>query len=444
MIIELALSIATVYSYNYLNTISERKLKQNFNSIMKGIGIQNKEEQTFTIYKIKPTSYGYITYINIPKGLSTEHLNSKLNILEDNLNGIIDLDKYKFKSNIKMRIVDKDIAKFPYEPVKCPSNMLPIGKDFTGKNYLIDLNKDPHLLIGGTTGTGKSFLLACILTNLIYNYPKDIEIYLSQIVKGDIGCFASCTPIKFVAYDIQEVMISLNRVCKILDDRSKLFMDNGIRNITQWNNHFKSRRMKRIVYVLEELSFFIDEPIIWELILKIAKAGRSVGIHLISTIQRSTVTNLPSDLKSQMTRITFRQKSAIDSINIINTTDACKLKERECIVDGNSDITLVKVPFIDEDFTLLHKYVPEIKIPNSPTTESNNSDTSNPSPIEIININNETNQMLTLEEHTIIDIDSKDIKKETKSKSNIKSKFKTGVMSMEEFKRCSQKETKKY
>ena len=152
MITELALLSIGMYTYNYLNTIDQRKLKHNFNSIMQGIGIQNKNEETFSIYKTSPTSYGYVCYINIPKGLSTEHLNSKLNILEDNLNGIIDLDKDKFKPYITMRIVDKDIDKFLYEPVKCPSNLLYIGKDFTGKNYFVDLTKDSQILIAGLLG----------------------------------------------------------------------------------------------------------------------------------------------------------------------------------------------------------------------------------------------------------------------------------------------------
>jgi len=448
MITELALLSIGMYTYNYLNTIDERKLKHNFNLIMQGTGIKNKEEETFKISKITPTSYGYITYINIPKGLSTEHLNSKLNILEDNLNGIIDLDKDKFQPSITMRIVDKDIDKFPYEPVKCPSNMLYIGKDFTGKNYFIDLTKDSQILIAGVTGCGKSFLVASVLTNLIYNYPKDIEIYLSQIVKGDIGCFSNCNSVKFVAYNITEVMISLNKVCKILDERSKLLMDNGIRNITQWNNHFKPRRMKRIIYILEELSFFMEEDCVWGMILKIIKAGRSVGIHIIGVLQRSTADNINTTVKSQMTRISFRQKSAIDSNNIINTTDAVKLKERECIIDGNASYVMVKTPYIDEDFVLLHKYVPEIKIPNSPTQsdEEDNSNDKNPNNIEIVNINNETNQMLTLEEHIIVDVDvdvdSKYIK-EANNKNNPKRKFKTGVMSMEEFERCSHQEIKK-
>ena len=85
-------------------------------------------------------------------------------------------------------------------------------KTSLGKNYFIDLNKDSQILIAGITGCGKLFLLASILTNLIYNNSKDVEIYLSQIVKGDIGWFSECKSVKYVAYDIDEVLISLDRV----------------------------------------------------------------------------------------------------------------------------------------------------------------------------------------------------------------------------------------
>ncbi|MCS6110356.1 hypothetical protein FDB55_06670 [Clostridium botulinum] len=397
MFVELGLAIAGTYMYNYLNTADERKFKNSFREIMDSTGIKNKNDETFDIYKIEPKNYGYTCYINIPKGLSMEHLNSKINILEDNLNGIIELSKDKFEHHITMHIVSKDIAKFKFAPVKCPSYKLWIGKDFKGQDYFLDLNKDPHILIAGVTGTGKSFLLASVLTNLIYNSNKDVEIYLSQIVKGEIGAFSNCIPVKFTSYTLEEVAYTLSKVCEILDKRAEMFSSNGIKNITQWNKHFKSRKMKRIVYVLEELSFFMEDEYIWNWILKIAKAGRSVGIHLISCVQRSTATNLPPDLKSQMTRITFRQKSIIDSINIINTDQARKLKERECIVDANSDTTLVKAPWVDEDYILLNKYVPEINIPGQ-------------NPIEVTNIVKENGQILMIEAPTIIDVPTEDIK----------------------------------
>lgn len=102
----------------------------------------------------------------------------------------------------------------------------------------------------------------------------------------------------------------------------------------------------------------------WSAILTIAKAGRSSGIHLLSLTQRSTTTNLPSDVKSQLCRITFRQISSIDSRNIIECDDATQLEDRECLCYGTSKaMEVIKTPWIDEDFKFLHEYVPEIIIP---------------------------------------------------------------------------------
>lgn len=429
MFVELGLAIAGTYVYNYLNTKDERKFKNNFKEVMLKTGIKNKEDEIFKIYKIIETSYGYICYLNNVKGLSVEHLESKLNILECNLNSIVQIEKDRFKDYIKLYAVNKDIAKFSFEPVKCKSHELYIGKDFKGQNYLIDLNKDSHILIGGCTGTGKSFLLASILTNLIYNSSKSIELYLLQICKSEISAFENCDPVKYVAYDVQQCILGLDKLLKELDKRSELFKQYGIGNIMQWNKHFNNRRMKRIICVIEEISFFMDNgnEETWESILKIAKAGRSVGLHLVSCIQRSTATNLNTDVKSQMTRITFRQKSSIDSTNIINTPDAKLLKERECIIDGNSDYTMVKTPYLDEDYVILHKYVQDIKIPTEETKQ------------EIINVKKINNKIYCIEQPKIIDVEEKNITDldkhgETSDNSQKAKKNRKGVISLEDFK----------
>lgn len=418
MIVELGTAIIGTYAYNYLNTLDERKFKKNFDDIMLKTGIKNKEEETFKIYKIINTSYGYICYLKNTAGLSTEHLENKLNILECNLNSIIELEKDRFKNYIKMYVVNKDIAKFPFEPVKCKNYLIWIGKDFKGQNYFIDLNKDPHVLIGGATGTGKSFLLASILANLIYNSSKYIDLYLLQICKSEISAFENCDCVKYSAYTEEMCKIALLKLIKEMDRRADQFKKYGIRNITQWNQHKKDKYMKRIDVVIEELSFFMDTDL-WEYVMKIAKAGRSVGIHLISCIQRSTATNLPPDLKSQMTRITFRQKSSIDSVNIINTADATKLKERECIIDGNSDYIMVKTPWIDEDYIILHKYVPEIKIPTQEDKQ------------EILNVKKINNKIYCIEQPKVIDIEENEIKEEKPKKQR------KGVISLEDFKNAN-------
>lgn len=419
MFVELGISIGAVSLYNYLNSGEERKFKRNFNESLEGMGIKNKQEETYKIYKMIKTSYGFICYLNNVKGLSIEHLESKLNILEGNLNSIVQVEKDKFKDYIKMYVVDKDINKFQFEPVFCKNNLLWIGKDFKGQNYFIDLNKDPHILIGGATGTGKSFLLASILANEIYNSSKYIDLYLLQICKSEISAFENCDCVRYSAYNEEMCKVALLKLIKEMDRRSDQFKKFGIRNITQWNTHKKDKYMKRIFVTIEELSFFMETDL-WEYIMKIAKAGRSVGIHLITCIQRSTATNLPPDLKSQMTRITFRQKSAIDSTNIINTADAIKLKERECIIDGNSDYSLIKTPWIDEDYIILHNFIPEIKIPTQEERQ------------EILNVKKINNKIYCIEQPQIVDVEESEIKEE-----NPKKKQRKGVISLEDFKNAN-------
>lgn len=363
MITELGLAILGTYAWNYLNSKDERKLKNKFENIMIKSGVKNREDETFKIFKMEKTNYGYMAYISNTEGLSLEHINSKLNIIEDNLNAIITIEKDRFKDYIKMYIVNRDISTFKYSPIKTKPYELYIGKDYKGQDYLLDVNKDAHILIGGATGTGKTFLLSGILTNLIYNSKDKIEIYLLQIAKSELSAFEDCSCVVNSSFTEQACEKALNSLLETIQDRSNTFRLYGIKNITQWNKHHTSDYMKRIYVVIEEISFFIHSEDLFEKITDISKVGRSVGVHIISCVQRSTATNLPPDLKSQMTRITFRQKSSIDSTNIINTPDAKYLKEMECIVDGNSDYIQIKTAWIDEDYILLHKYVPDIKIP---------------------------------------------------------------------------------
>lgn len=335
-------------------------------------GIRNIDKKTFKLYKTQRTKYGFKATTFIPDGLGILTLEKAITVLQDNLNCLIFIEKSKFKDTISIRFVTRDVINSHYEPVKSTADKLFVGYKIDGDPYLMDLNKNPHLLVGGTTGAGKTFLLFMILTNLIYNSSSDVEIYLSQIMKGEVGLFRKCKPVKFVGNNLEEVLVMLKKIGKIVNERSEEFTKNGIRDITQWNKYNPNRRKKRIFVVIEEISFFMpagdDEDtdrlkqLCWIIILMIAKAGRSVGCHLLSVTQRSTATNLPSDVKSQLSRLTLKQKSVIDSTNIINTPDAVKLESRECILDGD-EYQYLKMPVIDEDLRILNKYVKEILIP---------------------------------------------------------------------------------
>ena len=359
----------------YFELRSKREKFDNLMTVMKLEG--------FRLIEDKKIVNGHILKISIPATSSFETFEKKKSQLEDHLGAIIELEKIRFTSMLIAKCINQDIGKYKFNIVKDLENKLFIAREFDGTPFFLDLDKEAHLLIAGQTGTGKSFLLASILTNLIAT-NKNIEIYLSQIMKGEIGLFSNCRQVKMTAYNLEEVAAILRRISKNIDERSKLFSSKGFKNLTHYNSKNKNK-LKRIFFVVEELSFFMpndNDPAniktlkseCWNKILDLVKAGRSSGIHFISVTQRSTCANLPSEVKAQMCCLTTQQRSAIDSMNIIESPDAKDLQERECLIWGRKGLKLLKIPFIDEDYRDLQKFVPEIKLPGTEETKIDRQD----------------------------------------------------------------------
>lgn len=348
------------------------KIIKKWNKVMLESKLFNESMEIPKIKNINYKEVGYILEVEIPAGLEFKDLEFIQGAIENSLSAIVTLEKKRFSDIALVRVITTEIKEYEFEPIKTKNNELYIGKTIDRKNYLLDISKG-HLLIAGATGTGKTFLLSSILANLIYNSSEDIEIYLSQIMKSEIALFKKCKPVKFCSEELGEIANKLEEISNILKFRSKLFTELGIKNLKHYNKHYNKNKLKRIYFVIEELSFFMADETdsnymikkkCWDNILTIVKAGRSCGIHFLSVTQRSTVTNLPSDVKSQMLRITLKQISKIDSENIIESDKAVELKSLECLCYGTGDsLEIIKTPLIDEDFHILNKYVPEIMIP---------------------------------------------------------------------------------
>lgn len=369
------LAATSIYYRFTINYRMKRKVIKKWNELMNELKLYSKKSNFIPqIMNFKLIDNGYLLDVHIPTGLSSKDIEVNKETIENKFKGIVTIEKIRFSSLVKVKVINKDIGKFIFKPVKAYPNQIYIGKTFDGADYFIDITKACHILIGGATGTGKSFLLSSILTNLIYNSSNSVEIHLLQIMKGEVGLFEKCKPVKFVGNNLKEVAFDLGKLAKLVDERSRKFTKLGVKNLNHYNKHYKSK-MKRIYAITEEVSFFMPQEAdteedkelknkCWSAILTIAKAGRSSGIHLLSLTQRSTTTNLPSDVKSQLCRITFRQISSIDSRNIIECDDATQLEDRECLCYGTSKaMEVIKTPWIDEDFKVLHEYVPEIIIP---------------------------------------------------------------------------------
>ncbi|MDM0489882.1 FtsK/SpoIIIE domain-containing protein [Clostridium perfringens] len=398
---------ATLYCKFSKDSREKRDVINRWNNLMQSLEKTEANEEKFKVSNVVLLENKIIFDVEIASGKSFNSLACRKNEIENAFKGICILEQVKFSNKAKITIITRNIMDFMFEPVFTKPNELYIGKKISGENHIIDVTKACHLLICAPTGMGKSYLLASIATNLLYNAKNDIEIHLNQIMKTDLAVFQDCKPVKFVGFNLNEVVLDLEKVYKKLEKRNDLLKESGCKNLEHFNkyNH-NNNKLKRIYLFIEEISFFMpneddkeDVKLLkdkaWEYIKAIAKAGRAPGIHLIGITQRSTISNLPSDIKSCMCRISLKQFSAIDSRNIIETDDAIYLEDRECICYGDGNLQqVIKIPQIDEDFKVLQQYVKEIRIPSKISYTKNTSKNKEPVIKEVKNnvfINNNNN-----------------------------------------------------
>lgn len=368
MIVELALIGGLSYLYKWVQDSDIREIKRNWeNALLKSniSGITNKDDETFLLDSVSREEYGYVGLINIPYGLKFETLESAKDVIQDNLECLLELDKKKFSKTIKVKLLTQNFINQDFKPIKTKGNELYLGIKIDNTPCFLDLRCDPHLLIAGKTRAGKSYLFSSLITNLFYYNSKQWDVFLLQVMKGEIDVYKDCPSVKFASDNEEHIEAALNHITKKIHERSKFFAQHGIKNLDHWNKHFPKKPMKRILIAAEEISFFMQEDSkIFKHLTGVVKAGASAGVHFIGITQRTTIANLPSELKAQMTVATTKQRSALDSNNAIDIKDAVSLERQEFIVSNNDGYIFFKVPNIDEDFKILNKYVPTIKTPN--------------------------------------------------------------------------------
>ena len=147
-----------------------RRKKEKFENLMLSMGL----DKFYLIEDVKITN-GHILKVGIPSTSSFKKFEEKKQQLEDHFKGIVEIEKVRFSSMIQMKIITKDLGKYPFSIVKTYPNNLFIAREFDRTPFFIDLDKEGHVLVAGQSGTGKTFLLSSILTNLIATNGDYIE-----------------------------------------------------------------------------------------------------------------------------------------------------------------------------------------------------------------------------------------------------------------------------
>jgi S-DNA-T family DNA segregation ATPase FtsK/SpoIIIE len=259
------------------------------------------------------------------------------------------------------------------EFIHSPSKLtLALGKDLTGRSRLSDLAQMPHLLIAGSTGTGKSvFLNAMILSMLYKATPDELKLVMVDPKRLELGLYEEIPHLLApVVTDPKIASNVLRNATREMENRLKLLAQRGVRNIDQYNRTFQKtqslslfednddaehRPLPYIVIVIDELAdlMMVDTNNVEQSITRLAQMARAVGIHLILATQRPSVDVITGLIKANFpARISFRVASKVDSRTILDANGAESLLGRGDMLylpAGSSRLNRVHGPFVTED-----------------------------------------------------------------------------------------------
>ncbi|MEI8143765.1 MAG: DNA translocase FtsK [Candidatus Berkelbacteria bacterium] len=215
-----------------------------------------------------------------------------------------------------------------------------LGRDVSGEPIMIDLEKMPHLLIAGATGSGKSVCInAVISTFLFHNSPEDLRLILVDPKRVEMTTYREIphllTP---VVVEVDKTVAALKWVVAEMERRYRMFSDCGRRNIEAYNEKpGPEGKIPYIVVIIDELADLMATSAkeVELSIVRISQMARATGIHLIIATQRPSVDVLTGLIKANMPcRIAFATASQVDSRTILDISGAEKLL-------GNGDMLFV-------------------------------------------------------------------------------------------------------
>ncbi|HVB14068.1 MAG TPA: DNA translocase FtsK [Candidatus Dormibacteraeota bacterium] len=211
-----------------------------------------------------------------------------------------------------------------------------LGADVSGHPVMGDLAGMPHLLIAGTTGSGKSVCINAILAGLLLqSTPHDLRLILVDPKRVELSNFSGLPHLLVpVLVDADPAVAALRWSVMEMEQRYKLFAGHGARNITNFNERAPQlglRTLPKIVIVIDELAdlMMVAANEIEDLICRIAQLARAVGIHLIVATQRPSADIITGLIKANIpSRIAFAVSSGVDSRVILDEMGAEKLLGR--------------------------------------------------------------------------------------------------------------------
>jgi S-DNA-T family DNA segregation ATPase FtsK/SpoIIIE len=216
---------------------------------------------------------------------------------------------------------------------------LAMGKDINGRIITADLATMPHLLIAGSTGSGKSVAINAMIMSILYkSTPEQVRLILVDPKRLELGIYEG-VPHLYVPIITEPKLAAnaLRNAVREMERRLKVLAEKGVRNLEQYNKLFESdtpslfeedsehKPLPQIVIIIDELAdlMMLDQSNVEESITRLAQMARAVGIHLVLATQRPSVDVITGLIKANFpSRISFRVATKIDSRTILDANGA--------------------------------------------------------------------------------------------------------------------------
>ncbi len=214
-----------------------------------------------------------------------------------------------------------------------------LGKNIMGKTMFMEINKTPHLLVAGATGSGKSVCInSIIVTLLLRTRPSEVKMVLVDPKKVEMSMYNGVPHLLMpVVTDPKKASVALMKMVSEMERRYNLFEESRTKNIADYNKYVDDRRrnlngtmekLPYIVIIIDELAdlMLVAAKEVEDSILRITQMARAAGIHLIVATQRPSTDVITGIVKANIpSRISFAVSSSIDSRTILDMTGAEKL-----------------------------------------------------------------------------------------------------------------------
>lgn len=246
--------------------------------------------------------------------------------------------------------------------------MVALGRDIMGRPQYCEINKTPHLLVAGSTGSGKSVCInSIIISILMRTKPDEVKLVLVDPKKVELSMYNGVphllTP---VVTDPKKANIALKKIVSEMENRYDLFSNSGTKNIAGYNTYIdkknetlpdeeKIKKLPYIVVIIDELAdlMLVAAKEVEDSIMRITQMARAAGIHLIVATQRPSTDVITGVVKANIpSRISFAVSSSIDSRTILDMMGAEKLLGKGDMLflpQGENTPIRIQGTFIDDE-----------------------------------------------------------------------------------------------